>query len=52
MMYPHDSCCEESESFSNVHHIFPGQEIGRGSYSVCRKCIHKATGEEYAVKVK
>lgn len=27
------------------------QEIGRGSYSVCRKCIHKVSGEEYAVKV-
>ena len=31
--------------------FFPVQEIGKGSYSVCRKCVHKASGEEYAVKV-
>lgn len=31
--------------------FFSVQEIGRGSYSVCRKCIHKASGGEYAVKV-
>ena len=28
------------------------QEIGRGAYSVCRKCVHKVSGEEYAVKVR
>lgn len=27
------------------------QEIGRGSFSVCKKCIHKASGGEYAVKI-
>ncbi|KAJ7363704.1 Ribosomal protein S6 kinase alpha-2 [Desmophyllum pertusum] len=27
------------------------QEIGRGSFSVCRKCTHKASGGEYAVKI-
>uniref|UniRef100_A0A8K9XF52 non-specific serine/threonine protein kinase n=1 Tax=Oncorhynchus mykiss TaxID=8022 RepID=A0A8K9XF52_ONCMY len=27
------------------------EEIGLGSYSVCKRCIHKATGMEYAVKV-
>lgn len=26
-------------------------EIGRGSYSSCRLCIHKTTRIEYAVKV-
>uniref|UniRef100_A0A1B6EJE7 Ribosomal protein S6 kinase n=2 Tax=Cuerna arida TaxID=1464854 RepID=A0A1B6EJE7_9HEMI len=26
-------------------------EIGRGSYSICRLCIHRATRIEYAVKV-
>ncbi|XP_053621045.1 ribosomal protein S6 kinase alpha-4-like isoform X2 [Plodia interpunctella] len=25
--------------------------LGDGSYSVCRKCIHRATGKEYAVKI-
>jgi len=28
------------------------EEIGRGSYSVCKKCIHRATRIEYAVKVR
>lgn len=34
-----------------VTQYFSTQEIGRGSYSVCRKCVHKASGGEYAVKV-
>ncbi|XP_076030567.1 ribosomal protein S6 kinase II isoform X2 [Oratosquilla oratoria] len=27
------------------------EEIGKGSYSVCRRCVHRATKMEYAVKV-
>uniref|UniRef100_A0A4W5K908 Ribosomal protein S6 kinase a, polypeptide 3a n=1 Tax=Hucho hucho TaxID=62062 RepID=A0A4W5K908_9TELE len=27
------------------------EEIGLGSYSVCKRCIHKTTGMEYAVKI-
>lgn len=27
------------------------EEIGTGSYSVCKKCLHKATRVEFAVKV-
>lgn len=27
------------------------EEIGRGSYSVCRRCMHRSTRIEYAVKV-
>jgi len=27
------------------------EEIGIGSYSVCKRCIHKATKKEYAVKI-
>jgi p90 ribosomal S6 kinase len=27
------------------------EEIGRGTYSVCKRCIHRATKLEYAVKI-
>ena len=27
------------------------EEIGRGSFSVCRRCVHKVTKQEYAAKV-
>lgn len=27
------------------------EDIGLGSYSVCKRCIHKQTGNEYAVKI-
>ncbi|XP_077199183.1 ribosomal protein S6 kinase alpha-3 isoform X2 [Paroedura picta] len=27
------------------------QDIGVGSYSICKRCIHKATNMEYAVKI-
>ncbi|CAL4058805.1 unnamed protein product, partial [Meganyctiphanes norvegica] len=27
------------------------EEIGRGSYSVCQRCIHRATRMDYAVKI-
>ena len=27
------------------------EEIGQGSYSICKRCIHKATKVEFAVKI-
>ncbi|XP_043925426.1 ribosomal protein S6 kinase alpha-2 isoform X2 [Protopterus annectens] len=27
------------------------EDIGIGSYSVCKRCVHKATGAEFAVKI-
>lgn len=27
------------------------EELGHGSYSLCKRCIQKATGKEYAVKI-
>lgn len=27
------------------------EEIGVGAFSVCKRCIHKSTGKEYAVKI-
>ncbi|RWS26508.1 Ribosomal protein S6 kinase 2 alpha-like protein [Leptotrombidium deliense] len=28
-----------------------GEEIGKGSYSICKKCIHKESNQMYAVKI-
>lgn len=28
------------------------EELGRGAFSICRRCIHKSTRQEYAVKVR
>lgn len=28
-----------------------GPPLGEGSFSVCRKCRHKQSGQEYAVKI-
>ncbi|RWS17163.1 ribosomal protein S6 kinase 2 beta-like isoform X1 [Dinothrombium tinctorium] len=27
------------------------EELGRGSYSVCKKCVHKGSNQHYAVKI-
>ncbi|XP_064628908.1 ribosomal protein S6 kinase alpha-3-like [Lineus longissimus] len=27
------------------------EEIGVGSYSICKKCVHRLTGQEFAVKI-
>lgn len=35
--------------FSDTYEI--KEDIGVGSYSVCKRCLHKGTGTEYAVKV-
>ena len=32
-------------------HLESWQEIGVGTYSVCKRCVHKSTGHTYAVKV-
>lgn len=28
------------------------ETIGTGSYSICKRCLHRATSQEYAVKVR
>ncbi|KAJ8010768.1 hypothetical protein DPEC_G00078580 [Dallia pectoralis] len=35
--------------FSDVYEV--KEEIGVGSYSVCKRCVHRSTGMEYAVKI-
>ena len=27
------------------------EELGIGTYSICKKCVHKVNGQEFAVKV-
>ncbi|XP_029979076.1 ribosomal protein S6 kinase alpha-3 isoform X1 [Sphaeramia orbicularis] len=35
--------------FSDTYEI--KEDIGVGSYSICKRCLHKGTGMEYAVKI-
>ena len=28
------------------------EELGIGTYSICKKCVHKVNGQEFAVKVR
>uniref|UniRef100_A0A3B4AZM4 Ribosomal protein S6 kinase n=1 Tax=Periophthalmus magnuspinnatus TaxID=409849 RepID=A0A3B4AZM4_9GOBI len=41
----------ESPFFLNYELCLLGPPLGEGSFSVCRKCRHKQTGNEYAVKI-
>lgn len=50
-------CFQKTErSFIVKQYIFKEyefkEELGRGSYSLCRRCIYKENGKEYAVKVR
>lgn len=36
-------------SFAQEYELL--EEIGHGSYSVCRRCVHRSTRTEYAVKI-
>lgn len=38
-----------TSQFSDAYEI--KEDIGIGSYSICKRCLHKGTGMEYAVKV-
>ena len=40
---------KSSSGFAHDYDL--GQEIGKGSFSVCKLCTHKASKTEYAVKV-
>lgn len=39
-----------TSQFSDTYEV--KEDIGVGSYSICKRCLHKGTGMEYAVKVK
>uniref|UniRef100_A0A3B3D8R7 Ribosomal protein S6 kinase n=1 Tax=Oryzias melastigma TaxID=30732 RepID=A0A3B3D8R7_ORYME len=42
---------EESQFFLHYDLDLQGPPLGEGSFSVCRKCRHKQSGHEYAVKI-
>jgi len=42
-------CFGKTGSFAQEYELL--EEIGQGSYSVCRRCVHRATRSEYAVKI-
>uniref|UniRef100_A0AAX7USY4 Ribosomal protein S6 kinase n=1 Tax=Astatotilapia calliptera TaxID=8154 RepID=A0AAX7USY4_ASTCA len=46
-----DRLFQESQFFQHYELCFQGPPLGEGSFSVCRKCKHKQTGHEYAVKI-
>lgn len=39
-----------SAQFSDVYEL--KEDIGVGSYSICKRCIHRVTAMEFAVKVR
>lgn len=42
----------EGSPFFEIYTMDPSEEIlGDGSFSICRRCVHKNTGKEYAVKI-
>uniref|UniRef100_A0A8C4NW57 Ribosomal protein S6 kinase n=1 Tax=Dicentrarchus labrax TaxID=13489 RepID=A0A8C4NW57_DICLA len=42
---------KESQFFQHYELCLHGPPLGEGSFSVCRKCRHKQSGHEYAVKI-
>uniref|UniRef100_A0A8C9ZMB8 Ribosomal protein S6 kinase n=1 Tax=Sander lucioperca TaxID=283035 RepID=A0A8C9ZMB8_SANLU len=46
-----DRLFQESHFFQHYELCLHGPPLGEGSFSVCRKCRHKQTGHEYAVKI-
>uniref|UniRef100_A0A672Q5B9 non-specific serine/threonine protein kinase n=1 Tax=Sinocyclocheilus grahami TaxID=75366 RepID=A0A672Q5B9_SINGR len=45
LQQPHRSTLQ----FTDVYDV--KEDIGVGSYSICKRCVHKSTGMDYAVKV-
>ncbi|KAK3861316.1 hypothetical protein Pcinc_032696 [Petrolisthes cinctipes] len=42
---------KDSPFFQHYELDLPANLLGDGSFSVCRACVHKATGRHYAVKI-
>ncbi|XP_062393126.1 ribosomal protein S6 kinase alpha-3-like [Sardina pilchardus] len=47
--FPPVSNARNARQFSDVYEL--KEDIGEGSYSVCKRCIQRSTGAEYAVKI-
>ena len=39
----------KTKPFSDEYEL--KEELGIGTYSICKKCVHKVNGQEFAVKV-
>uniref|UniRef100_A0A8C2G5W5 non-specific serine/threonine protein kinase n=1 Tax=Cyprinus carpio TaxID=7962 RepID=A0A8C2G5W5_CYPCA len=42
---------KDSQFFHHYELCLQGAPLGEGSFSVCRKCRHRQSGQEYAVKI-
>lgn len=42
---------QESQFFQLYELCLQGPPLGEGSFSVCRRCKHRQSGQEYAVKI-
>ena len=47
MWYPY--CCKSSSPIITTHLTF--SHAGKGPFSLVRRCLHRQTGEEFAVKI-
>ena len=46
------AACLDESSFYKTYELDPDEEaLGDGSFSICRRCRHKITRQEYAVKI-
>ncbi|XP_033210447.1 ribosomal protein S6 kinase alpha-5-like isoform X2 [Belonocnema kinseyi] len=46
------AACFEESSFFQTYELDPREEaLGDGSFSICRRCRHRQTKQEYAVKI-
>ncbi|CAH1981370.1 unnamed protein product [Acanthoscelides obtectus] len=46
-----DSRLKDSPFFQSYDVDFTEDIVGDGTFSICRRCVHKSTGKEYAVKI-
>uniref|UniRef100_A0A3Q2T0Z9 Protein kinase domain-containing protein n=1 Tax=Fundulus heteroclitus TaxID=8078 RepID=A0A3Q2T0Z9_FUNHE len=44
------TCCD-SPFYMNYEMDLQDSVLGEGSFSICRRCTHKKTGQQYAVKI-